>query len=284
MGKQVVDLDVLVAQVQAALQARAALSAAELRPLRRHLPALRPRLEALGLEVASNVRRPLAAQLLGALQAGFVPLKGIEKRVAGATPREVKAALQALVDEGRIREVVRAVGPGVMLASEAEGLVIDQSELGDLLRQLGNAQRLVKRALAKKGARSRPAILREDLTLLRFIQTEAPAPRGPVTAPRGAGIAARAGDAEAAALSQTIQARVAESARPLRVPELLRALGVGAEAGKRALLEGASAGLFGLEPESGMARLAPDDAAWCPEGPQGTRLAWIVAREQRRGS
>ncbi|NOU27076.1 MAG: hypothetical protein HOO96_04135 [Polyangiaceae bacterium] len=264
MAKPPVDVEGLVARVVASLEVHAALPAAELRAIRKHLPALRPQLEERGFEVGTQVRRPLRAQLESLIADGFVPLKGIEKRVAGATAREVKAALQSLVDEGRLREVVRVVGPGFMSTAKAAAF-IEQADLAELLRRLGNAQRLVKRAIAKKGAKSRPALIREELAepLRTFLDGHTDAP------------------VRATGLTQAIHAQVAASARPLRVPDVLRALGVGPDAGKRALLEGASAGMYGLEPESGMARLGSEDAAWCPEGPQGTRLSWIVAREER---
>lgn len=276
MAKPTASPEVLVAQVEAALVDRAALPPAALRALKRHLPALRERLEALGLEVTSTVRRPLSTQLLGALEGGPLPVKGLERRVAGATAKEVKASLEALVGSGQLCEVVRPSGPCVMLASAARGRVLSHDELGGLLRELTAAQRLVKRALAKKrGAPGRAVILPDDLGLarLRGRGGEAAAPRPMTEAPavesRGPGEVSRA-----------IRARLGEDARPQRVPEVLRALGLSPEAGKRALLEGAAAGLFGLEPESGMARLAAEDAAWCPEGPQGTRLSWIVARRE----
>lgn len=275
MAKKVEDLDALVSTVVTAMRSHAALPAAELRLVRRHLGALRPRLEALGLEVTSQVRRPLAAQLVDVLSSGFVLSKGIEKRVAGASSKEVKAALQTLIDDGRVREVVRASGPGVQLASQTDGALIAQADLAELLRHLGDAQRLVKRAIAKKGSRARPAVLRDDvLRALVEFGDEA-------TTARPSANAQRPLAESAAALPQTIRARVAQSGLPLRIPELLRSLGVEMEVGKRALLAGAAAGLFGLEPESGMARLSPNDAQWCPEGPQGTRLSWVVARQER---
>lgn len=275
MAKPVVPPEVLIAQVEAALEAHAALPAAQLRGVKRHLPALRERLLALGFEVTTTVRRPLAGQLLAALAGGFVPVKGLEKRVLGATAKEVKATLDALVESEQVCEVVRPSGPGVMLASAAGGVVLAQDELASLLRELTAAQRLVKRALAKKkGAKSRACLLPDDLGLARLRE------RGAVTKERGTG--SEDATIKNGELPRAIRARLGEGARPLRVPEVLRALGVSAEDGKRALLEGASAGLYGLEPESGMARLAPDDAAWCPAGPGGTLLSWIVARSDVR--
>lgn len=273
MGKKVVDLDALVATVETAMRGRAALPAADLRLVRRHLPALRARLEALGLEVTSSqVRRPLLAQLASALEGGFVPAKELEKRVAGASATEVKAAQRTLVEQGRALDVVRASGAGLVLATQARGLLIEQEDLAELLRHLANAQRLVKRAVAKKGARARPAVLRQDV--LQALCDLGTPPRTPASAP----------STDATALSQKIRARAEESALPLRVPELLRSLGADRESGKCALIEGASAGLFALEPESGMARLTPADADWCPAGPQGTLLSWVVARHRGAGT
>jgi len=54
MAKPAASPEVLVAQVEAALVDRAALPPAVLRGLKRHLPALRGRIEALGFEVAST--------------------------------------------------------------------------------------------------------------------------------------------------------------------------------------------------------------------------------------
>jgi len=256
------------------MRGRAALPAADLRLVRRHLPALRSRLETLGFEVtASQVRRPLLGQISSALESGFVPTKALEKLVAGASAKEVKVAQQALVDEGRAREVVRATGPGLVLASQARDLLIEQGDLNELLRHLANAQRLVKRAVAKKGAHARPAVLRQDV-LQALFDFGSPPPAAAASAPT----------TDTTALSQEIRARAEESALPLRVPELLRSLGADPASGKRALLEGASAGLFGLEPESGMARLTVLDADWCPAGPQGTLLSWVVARHRGAGA
>lgn len=270
------DIDALVSTIQIAMGSHAALPAAKLGPARRHLAALRPRLEALGLEVSSShVRRPLLAQLLGALEGGFVPAKGLDKRVAGANAKEVKAAIETLIEDGRAREVVRTAGPGFLLALPGSGALIEQGDLAELLRRLANAQRLVKRAIAKRGPRSRTAVLRDDVMgpLVDFDRSTSVASPAPATAD---------GDRrdDHASLAQTIRAQVEGSDRPLRIPELLRSLRIDKEAGKRALLDGASAGLFGLEPESGMARLAPSDAEWCPAGPQGTRLSWVVARQK----
>jgi hypothetical protein len=250
------------------MRSHQALPGAEMRLVRRHLEALRPRLEALGLEVtASQVRRPLLTQVLGALEEGFVPTKDLQKRVAGASAKEVKAAIETLIDDGRAREVIRANGQGLMLAERPGGALMEHAELVELLRHLGNAQRLAKRAISKRGGRSRPAVLRDDVIgpLLGFGRASSEATR----------------ENGKDSLPEAIRARVDTSDRPLRIPELLRSLRVDRETGKRALLEGASAGFFGLEPESGMARLAPADAEWCPAGPQGTRLSWVVPRQHR---
>jgi hypothetical protein len=81
-------------------------------------------------------------------------------------------------------------------------------------------------------------------------------------------------------LTREIRKRFRDSPLPIRIPDLLRALGTPADAGKRALIDGAARGLFALEPESGMGRLSGEDAELCPAGPMGTRLSWVVARDQ----
>ena len=290
MAKKEPDPDALVALVERTLRDRAALPAAELRAVRRHLGELRPRLEALGLEVtASQVRQPLATQLRGALAAGGVGAPALLKRVAGASAKEARAALEQLVVDGAVREVVRSSGTTLVLASKSgadgdEDALIPPLRIDELLRRLAEAQKLLKRASAKKGKRARPWVHHDDVLgpLLAFARST-PSAISPDAASASAPLppaAGSAGFAGSASIARAIRARAEQSALPLRIPELLRALGVDKESGKRALLEGASAGLFGLEPESGMARLAPLDASWCPDGPQGTLLSWVVARQK----
>jgi hypothetical protein len=268
-----VDLEGVLARVEELVAAHGAVPPAELRPLRRHLPALAPRLRAKGYEVGSTVRRPLASQLLALVQRGVVPQKGIERRVAGASAREVKVAIERLVASGEIAAVVRDVGPGIAPAGSD---VISGAELELFHRRLVQVERLVRRARARArgAARSQvaPGVLREDvLVMLGPPQEASDAPPG----------AAQSG-ALVDALSREIRRRMTADARPIRVPDVLRAVGGPTEAAKRALLDGAARGLFELEPESGMGRLSREDAALCPTGPMGTLLSWIVARDGER--
>lgn len=260
MGKArtVVDIEGLLARIDASVQAHGAVPRGEMSSLKRHLPALAPRLIARGYEVGSTVRRPLEAQLVALAAGGFLPMKALERRVAGASLREVKEATGRLVERGELTLVVRESGAG--LARPGSG-PMDPRELEELLRCLTKVQRLVRRATAKKA--SALTVLREDVAgpLSRWMAS-------PVKAP-------------SETLTREIRRRVVDSSLPLRVPELLRALGATAEEGKRALLDGAARGLFELEPESGMGRLSREDAELCPAGPMGTQLSWVVAREQK---
>jgi hypothetical protein len=82
------------------------------------------------------------------------------------------------------------------------------------------------------------------------------------------------------AFIETLDAALGEdSLRPQRVADVLRRLDatgkVKNDLAKAALLLGAQAGRFTLEPESGMGRLSESDAALCPAGPRGTVLSWF---------
>ena len=129
-------------------------------------------------------------------------------------------------------------------------------------------EKLVRRARSARGAR--PTLLRADMSgpLARWIGS-GPEPSTESAEPR-----------LVESLTREIRKRFRENPLPIRVPDLLRAMGAPAEEAKRALMDGAARGLFALEPESGMGRLSHEDAELCPAGPMGTRLSWVVAREQ----
>jgi hypothetical protein len=267
MVKPPLDLDALVARIDELVRVHGAVPRAELRAIRRHLPAIAARLVARGLEVGSTVRRPLEAQILDLAGQGFVPKKGLERRVAGASLREVQEATGRLVQRGALVEVIRESGAGVVVAT-GDTEVMDAADLNELLRCLTKVEKLVRRARPVRGAR--PTLLRADVSgpLKRWVASA----RTPVTEPVEAPLVE--------ALTREIRKRFRENPLPIRIPDLLRALGTPADAGKRALIDGAARGLFALEPESGMGRLSGEDAELCPAGPMGTRLSWVVARDQ----
>jgi hypothetical protein len=238
---------------------------------RAHLAELRPHLVARGLEVGSTVRQPLAGQILALASQGFVLAKGLDRRVAGATAREVKETVESLVGKRVLLRVVRESGPGFSPAVEQ---VLDHDEIQALLRKTLKLQKLLKSAASKKGTGL--GVLVADVRAC--VDAWLPDPmmsigQSKVDSPSNLG--------GSEALAREIARRVREMRVPTRVPELLRALGVPPEAGKRALLDGASRGLFDLEPESGLGRLSREDAELCPSGPMGTRLSWVRVREQQ---
>jgi hypothetical protein len=263
MVRAPLDLDAMVARIDDLVRVHGAVPRTDLRAFKRHLPALAARLTACGLEVGSTVRRPLEAQLLDAVKQGFVPKKGLERRLAGASAREVQDAARRLVERGDLIEVVRESGPGFAGPSAD---VMEADDLGELLRCLTKVEKLVRRARPARG--TRPTLLRADVSgpLARWTET------------------GRAAVVESVprleSLMNEIRRRFRENRLPIRVPDLLRATGTPVEEGKRALVDGAARGLFSLEPESGMGRLSGEDAELCPAGPMGTRLSWVVAREE----
>jgi hypothetical protein len=269
MARDPVTLDALLERIDALVRAQGAVPRADLRSIKRSLPALATRLAERGYEVGATVRVPLEAQILELARLGFIPRKGLEKRLAGATAREATEAAQRLVAGRRLVEVLRESGPGFAAPG---GDAIEPADLEELLRCLVKVEKLVRRARTAKGVR--PALLREDVRSLLARWTDARE--------------ATAKDAGAApgplfeTLAHEIRKRFRENPLPIRVPDLLRAVGVPAgvplEEGQRALVDGAARGLYELEPESGMGRLSREDAELCPAGPMGTRLSWVVAR------
>ncbi len=269
-AKPPIDTSALLAAIDEWILSHGAVPRAEMKRFRRHLPLLAPELARRGYEVAATVRRPLSAQVLAALAGGFVSDKALERAVTGATPREIKATATDLARRGEISRVVRDLGLGWALPSVDR---IEGPALSDLFKALIAAQKLLRKAGAANKAPV-ASLLHEDLR--RLLDVPLPLPLATTTT-RGA----------SRELLAKIAERVGDAPLPLRVPDLLRSLGADAEEGCRALLEGASRGLFELEPESGMGRLSRDDAELCPPGPMGTRLSWVRASARtgpRRGA
>lgn len=254
------DLESLAARAVAIVTAHGAVPRSEIRAFRPHLEPLRPLLLAAGVEVgATTIRRPLSQQISELVRAdAFVATKGLEKRVQGANAREVAAAIDALVAAKALVRVLRESGPGL---AQAASDVLEGDDLSDLRRRMARLQKLLKTSTTKK----MPLLLSDVEALIG----------PPSAATKHAGPVALGGGHE---LVDAIARRVVATKLPMRVPDLLRALGAPLEEAKRALVDGARRGLFDLEPESGMGRLSPDDARLCPVGPMGSRLSWVRAR------
>lgn len=247
-----VDLDSLVDRACELARSHRAVPRAQMKSFRPHLAALAPRLAERGLEVGAAIRIPLETQLLELADKGFVPLKGLDRKLGGATARDAKLAVDALVARGQLVSVVRDAGVGVALPAIAR---LDPSEVQALLVATTKLLKLLKSA-----ARAKKGVLREDMpTWLKSPTASAPPD-------------------DRADLVQEILRRLRGATTPTHVPALLRSLGLDALSGRRVLLDGVARGLFELEPESGMGRLSREDADLCPPGPMGTRLSWIRAR------
>jgi hypothetical protein len=134
-----VDLDTLLSRALASLAERPALSAADMKPLKKHMGVLHERFRAKGFEVtAKTVRAPLERQLVELVAQGPTPFKGIEKRVQGATGAEVKVALAALVRDGAVVEALRPAGR-YLLAPQGRVATLSQDEQRVVLASLARA-------------------------------------------------------------------------------------------------------------------------------------------------
>lgn len=257
--EQRIDLEALATRAAALVAVHGAVPRSEWKAFRPHLESLRPLLAEKGVELgATTIRRPLASQVTELFRAHeCIAAKGLEKRVKGANAREVAAAVDALVSRKILVRVLRKDGPGLAPAATE---VVGRDAVANLTRRIAELQKLLKASTTK-----RLSLLESDVeALIGSLSTTGdakplPAERGPT-------------------LADEIARRVRATNLPMRVPDLLRALGAPFDDAKRALVEGAARGLFDLEPESGMGRLSPDDALLCPAGPMGTRLSWVRAR------
>ncbi len=254
MAKAKVDVEGVFERIDALVRQHGAIPKAELRALRKHLPALLSRLKAHGYEVGTNARVPIADQVARATSGGPKLINTMD--IAGASAREIKEAVADMVSRGVLIRVATDAGVGVLASSKRES-VVESADLASLLARLTAAQRLVRKAIATGST-----VLRTDAGLSSPTQVAS----------------------SSESLMIEIARRVAASATPLRVPELLRACNGSSVESKRALLDGARRGLFALQPESGMGRLSPHDADWCPQGPDGTLLSWVIASPRRTGA
>lgn len=255
-----VDLAVLLERACELARTRGAVPRAELKAFRPHLAELAPRLRERGLEVGTTIRVPLESQLLDFAEKGFVALKGLDRKLAGANARETKLAVDALVAEGKLVHVVRESGLGVVAPSAA---TLNAGDVQALLVAMTKLSKLLKSA-----ARAKKAVLHEDVAVFTTDMLGETPKR----------VATTSGGDD---LVQEVFRRIRGTTTPTHVPALLRAMGLSADIGRRVLLDGAARGLLELEPESGMGRLSREDADLCPPGPMGTRLSWVRARVQQ---
>jgi hypothetical protein len=284
MAKPPVDVDQLTEHVVAVLAQHPALPAAELRAVRKHIPALAARLQALGYEVTpKQIRWPLQQQLKKLATHATIPLKGLDKHVLGGSSAEIKVVIADLLARGELREVLRPAGPALATAEALQSAALHEEDLAGILRDLTQAQKLVRKALSAKITKPkphRPVLLLADTLSPLLARVPSAALAAPPARPQDASShrQSQTPSADQYAICIRLIASRSQTTSPLRVAEVLRELAPSPEIGKRALLEGVALGLFDLEPESGMGRLSVEDAAWCPQGPGGTLLSWIVAR------
>ena len=141
-----IDYLALAKQVGEWIDTLGAVPAEQLPRVRRHLPHLRATLVARGYEVtAKTARRPLHAQVLAVVREhGWISLRALDARVAGASSAEIKKVVASSVADGALAMVLRGSGLGAALPGSSD--LVSSSEIEELLRGLAAAQRLARKA------------------------------------------------------------------------------------------------------------------------------------------
>lgn len=293
--KSAIAPDVALAEIFASLAEQPALSRAQMAKYRGVLGAIREPLQQRGFDVGAVVRVPLAKQVLALLESApqGIPVAALLKHVAGGSAVECKRALTAMLQQGDVVEVEAAHARVIVLARFVGPGWLGMAALAAYAKALQHELRRIKMAAKSKvGATAPKPMLVPELGVpaaavaLAHDSVEqgsraADRQRDAATAQPSQAIGGSAGGEQDAATLAALTAQMQGKTGPLHVPALLRKLGVSVEVAQRVLLAGARAGLYDLEPESGMARLNGDDAVWCPTGPGQTRLSWLMPKAAR---
>jgi hypothetical protein len=269
-----VDAAALAAEVRDTLAREGAVKLSSVKPaeLRTILAEM---LSREGFEVTQSViRRPLRAQLLGALAHGaLVPVKSLSAHVRGAAAAELKRLTEDAIREGLARRVLR--GTAEVLAGE-DVRVLSGAEVESMrLRVVGLGKALEK--VTKKPGLSLLASDAQDaleqaitaVTERGAAQTAAKATHASVTPQKPSDEPMRA---LLAAVDSTRDVRTGLSFVPAVVGRLAPTVDAGAAV--KLLLSAAERELLELRPEGGIGRLSEAELSVCPAGPHGTRLSW----------
>ncbi len=264
--KTAVDPAAATLEICAAMAHVAALSRTQMAKYRAVLPTIAADLQAQGFEVAAVVRVPLERQLAATLAAAPCGLSAAQlgKAVVGGSAAEAKRALTNMVRNGDAIEVEHLDSRVFITATQRCDAWLDAAAQVEYGKTLARELRRIKQAGKSKLGTSAPKPF--------FVIGWQPQLRASEELDTTAAVASAL---------RTLATYVQGHHSPIHVPPLLRSLGVPQVIAQSALLAGARAGLFDLEPESGMARLATDDAAWCPIGPGQTRLSWLMPKAPR---
>ena len=250
-------------------------------PKPQHQEAL-DRLGAEGFEqTKAGVRSPLRTQVSKLLAEGRVIALGqLGKALKGCTQKEAKAVAEALAAEGAAKVAIRGKLE-VLVPTSLPTLSHDQLlQLAAVGALAAKAARKGQRTLTLDDVRERVLDLvtnpRGRPTGRATGETAAPAAASAASVAPGETAGATGGGAVTPALVLTeLRRHLRPSVGLAFVPDAVRALAaLGVPAVQGALLDAARAGLVELQPESGVGRLAEEELALCPPGPQGTRLSW----------
>jgi len=261
----------LAAEIARRVNASGSIPRSELSVPKSSLAALTRALEGRGLEVKPRVvRRPLDVQLLAVLAGGAIPIKGIERRVAGGTRAEVRAALAKLVSAKRAAVLRGADKDGEAALAAGDLLTAaDRTRIGAVAKALA--------ALAKAPGKSpmAPRSRWADVTsLLDDVLGHGAGGAHPANAARSASEETRPDLSQT--LLQALRAGTDASSGIASVPAAVRSLGreLASSEVVSVLRDLAGRGDIELRIASQPHLLPPDERAMCPTDPAGRVLAY----------
>lgn len=268
-----IDLESVVGAVESKLHVAQFVKASDLTklgvPKAQHAELL-ARLAAKGFErTKTGIRVALAQQLSRVIdERKQVPLKGLEKVLCGASGTEVKAMVNQLAQQGRLRKLLR--GKVEWLAGpDTDTLTVE--ELRVVQRVTLALAATSKKVLTNQ--KSKLAFWRSDLEELSAELDTIRSFRKSVQEPSPEAESQRI----LAALIEAVDSTIALA----YVPAAMRKSGLSVEAAQRVLLALAHAGVVELRADSGSARFTEEDLRLAPPGPDSSRLLWARMRDEK---
>jgi hypothetical protein len=231
-----------------------------------------------GAGIHEVIRVPLAKQItrnVAATGRHGVAVARIKTLANGARPGELTAVVVDLLASGELVEVLDVRG-SLLFSRQHAPRVYTADERADVISLLTKQLAVLKKATKSKLGKTAP---------LPQVTNFLPSAPNTVTAhhPASATTLHQRDPADATprprsptVLDSRLRDLLATQSGPVRVPDLLRQLGTDQATAVALVLAAARRGEVSLEPESGMGRLSSQDAAWCPDGPGGTKLSWLM--------
>ncbi len=261
-----VDLDAQLPALSQMVRERGALKYAEFTKLgvpKAQHEAAAQRLGDEGFEKTPKlVRVPLAQQLRFRLrERSQLPLKGLEKALAGCTSKEALIVAEELVRSGGAIRVLRTKALWIVSA-DAEVLSPEEIQIlhDHLAKWVPQTQKIIRSKKAPMTFwRTDVRALVDDLVLL-VSQRHSDTNSDPVDAQR---------------LLQLVAENLEASVGLAFVPIVIEKLHLPLKRAHALLLEAARRNAVELRPDAGAARFTDIELRAAPEGPDGSRLLWV---------